>query len=217
LQLDIPVVGILTMPTNPNWKSKTFNFDHYSWEHNVNFIHYGGTFAAVLEYDLDDELLYHYLDGLNGVYFTGGPLDLIDPESLEQHTYYKTAKKIFNYAKKEYDEGRYFPIFAICQGFEIIHLLENGDDPKKTFSEVIMYATSRRVNWSDPDPKQDTRMMADFPEDLVEKMAGRKYALHAHNYVIHTDTYIENESLSSFYNIIATDTYVDKHHNTSLA
>ena len=41
-------------------------------------------------------------------------------------------------------------------------------------------------------------------------MASHKYALHAHNYVIHTDTYNENENLGNFYNILATDTHVDK-------
>ena len=83
LQLDIPMVGILTMPTNPAWKSDSFQWDHYSWEHNVNYIHYGGTYASIVKFDLEDEELYHILDGLNGVYFTGGPLDLIDPETLE--------------------------------------------------------------------------------------------------------------------------------------
>jgi hypothetical protein len=72
------------------------------------------------------------------------------------------------------------------------------------------------VNWSDPNPKEATRLLADFPEDVIEKMAGKKYALHAHNYVIHTDTYNESESLSNFYNILATDTHVNKHHTTSL-
>ena len=136
------------MPTEQSQMTDSFQYRHFTWEHNVNFIHYAGTFAAVVKFDMNDRELYALLDQLNGVYLTGGPLNLIDTHTLKQHTYYKTAKKIIKYAKDEYEKGRYFPIFAICQGFELIHMVENDDDPNETLSEVRIYAESRRVNWA---------------------------------------------------------------------
>lgn len=167
LQVDIPVVGILTMPSY----DEDFPFDHFSWEHNINFIQYAGTYAAVIKYNEADEDLYPLLDSLNGVYFTGGPLDLFDDDTNEPHTYYKTARKIFDYAKKENDAARPFPIFAICQGFEIIHLLANKDNFTDTMANVDIYASSRKLNFMDRNPKETSKLMSGFPADLIEKMS----------------------------------------------
>ena len=78
---------------------KGFKYQHFIWEGNVNFIHYAGSWAVPIKYNIDDKDLYELLDSINGVFFTGGAMPLIDRESGEQSTYYKTAKKIFNYAK----------------------------------------------------------------------------------------------------------------------
>jgi len=72
------------MPTAENadfWRPKGFNFKQYTWEHNVNLVRYAGTFAAVVKYDMPLDELEKLLDKMNGFYFTGGPLNLIDPET----------------------------------------------------------------------------------------------------------------------------------------
>lgn len=95
---------------NDNMKTESFPYDHFTWEHNVNFIHYAGTFAVPIRYDLPDQELYSLLDQINGVYFTGGGLiDLVNTE------YYKTAGKIYQYAVDQKDQhGVNWPIFGIC-------------------------------------------------------------------------------------------------------
>ena len=108
------MIGILTMPTEDNQKSESFQYDHYTWEHNINFVHYAGSYSAVVKYDIEDEELYPLLDGLNGIMLTGGPVEQADPVTKEPHVYVKTVEKIVNYAKREFDEGRYFPILAFC-------------------------------------------------------------------------------------------------------
>jgi len=79
-QTEQPVIGIMTMPL---WSEKMatsgFNPKHFSWEHNVNFIHYAGSFAVPIRYDISDEDLYPLLDSINGVFLTGGGLDIMFP------------------------------------------------------------------------------------------------------------------------------------------
>jgi gamma-glutamyl-gamma-aminobutyrate hydrolase PuuD len=85
---------------------------------------------------LADEDLYSLLKQLNGVYFTGGCLKLINPVTGEQHQYYKTAKKIFEYSiQMKDDQDIVFPLFGICQGFEVLGLLASGD--KKDLLKTI--------------------------------------------------------------------------------
>ena len=50
------------------------------------------------------------------------------------------------------DKGIDFPIFGICQGFELIHFLAN-DDAKDTLSNVTIYGESRPLDFTVADVK----------------------------------------------------------------
>lgn len=111
---------------------------------------------------------------------------------------------------QENDNGRHFPLFGICQGFEILHLLANNDDFADTMTNVDIYSQSRRLTFMDLEPKTSSRLLfKDFPEELLEKMAARNLALHAHDWVISIDAYNRKQQLRDFYKILATDTFVD--------
>lgn len=63
--------------------TKTFEFPHFTWETNVNFVHYAGSWAVPIRYDLSDEDLEAMLDSVNGVFMAGGASDMINPETGE--------------------------------------------------------------------------------------------------------------------------------------
>ena len=130
-----PVIGILTTPVfDQVMRTDTFDYPHFTWETNVNFIHYAGSWAVPIRYDLNDADLEALLDSVNGVFLTGGATPLIDMETGEMSFWYKNAKKVWNYMKRQKDEkGIDFPLFGICQGFEVIHYLAN-EDHKKTLT-----------------------------------------------------------------------------------
>ena len=111
IQEDIPVIGILMQP----WDEPGFPYSQITWEVNVNFIHYAGSYAAVVRYDLPDDELYELLDSLNGIHFPGGVVDMFGESGVgDPAPFYLTSKKIFQYAIDQFDKGRYFPIFGIC-------------------------------------------------------------------------------------------------------
>ena len=135
-----PVWGIATTEVfSPLMETKSFNYPHFTWETNVNFVHYAGSWAVPIRYDLNDEDLYALLDSVNGVFLAGGATDMINFETGEQSVFYKTQKRIWDYMKRQKDEkGVDWPIFGICQGFEMIHYLANNDD-KDTLSTVKIF------------------------------------------------------------------------------
>jgi len=55
----------------------------FTWETNVNFLHYAGSWAVPVRYDLSDEDLEALLDSVNGVLFGGGDTPMIDWETGE--------------------------------------------------------------------------------------------------------------------------------------
>ena len=127
-------------------------------------------------------------------------------ESGEPHVYYETAKKIYQYAIRQKDEkGIEWPIFGICQGYEILTWLTN-DDRLDTVSEVIIYSESRPIQWTVDNPKH-YRMYRGFPDSVLRKMAEEPLAYHAHNYVVATETYRQSEALSTFFDFLAVDSH----------
>ena len=68
-------------PKDGNPESNEFKYEHFIWEGNVNFIHYAGSWAVPIKYNIDDDDLYELLDSINGVLFTGGAMPLINMET----------------------------------------------------------------------------------------------------------------------------------------
>ena len=97
--------------------------------------------------------------------------------------------------KKKDLEGEDFHLFGICQGFELIHYLANGDD-KDTLSNNTIYNESRKVLWQVEDPKNDTWLFEDFPEEILTRMGEEGLAYHAHDWVIDKKTYDESPFLN---------------------
>lgn len=111
-----PVVAIATTELfSEAMATSTFDHDHFTWETNVHFVHYAGSWAVPLNHDLADDDLEELLGSVNGVFFPGGAAPMVDRETGEQSQFYKTAKKVWNYMKRQKDEkGIDFPIFGIC-------------------------------------------------------------------------------------------------------
>ena len=117
----------------------------------------------------------------------------MDRVTGEQHQYYKTAKRIFEYAKRVKDESKeHFPLMGICQGFELLAFLANGDD-KNTLSDIY-HVENRKVDWHVANVRQESRLFNSFDQDLLDKMASEKYALHLHEWSIYYETYEQSDS-----------------------
>lgn len=67
-------VGVLTMPPQENDRLK--GHGHYITEMADIWMRSGGLFPVYIPYNISDADLYPILDQINGVFFTGGDLDL---------------------------------------------------------------------------------------------------------------------------------------------
>ena len=102
------------------------------------FISGGGSLPVFIKYDTDDKTLYSILSKVNGVFFTGGGLDLyLDCDNNVPHRYTQTALKIYKYAKKMNDQGIYFPVMGVCQGYELMHIMESEDCHALGYSNLV--------------------------------------------------------------------------------
>ena len=156
-------------------------------------------------YDLDDGRLYQLLSRINGVYLTGGGLTLIDPESGEQHQYYKTAKKIYEFSIRQKEQmGLLFPVFGICQGLEALSMLTSADNP--AILQPIFYEnTQRKITWNVSDPQTGTRMYRGFSQESLKMMAEQDIQFHYHGYGVRYQDYLSNRQMRNFFTVNAID------------
>ena len=99
--------------------------------------------------DTDEEnaRLQSVLEQIDGFLFTGGNLTLINRETGDTHPYYRTAKKVVDFAIKSKDErGIDFPILAVCQGFQVLGMYVNKDS-KDILKDVECIYKSKQVDW----------------------------------------------------------------------
>lgn len=71
-------------------------------------------------------------------------------------------------------------------------------------SVVKIYKESRKVDFRVDQPK-DYELFEKFPEELLEKLQLEDLAVHAHDWVVKTDTYSKSSALTDFFDILATD------------
>ena len=89
-------------------------FGHWIPEMMDVFLRAGGIMPVWLPYNSTDEDLYDILGQVNGVFLTGGSVNLFDPVTKALHPYTVTSQKILNYAMERHDNGDYFPLFGVC-------------------------------------------------------------------------------------------------------
>jgi gamma-glutamyl-gamma-aminobutyrate hydrolase PuuD len=61
-----------------------FPYDQYILEVNKIFVQQGGSIVVPIYYNIQDEHLNELLDNIDGVLFTGGGLELVNPVTGEQ-------------------------------------------------------------------------------------------------------------------------------------
>ena len=104
------------------------------------------------------------------------------------------GKKIFEYSKMMKDtKGEDFPLMGICQGFQMFAMMVNNDD-LSTLTASNVFNMMRPNTWMG-DVKTESRMYANFSQQVLDEMAVNPYTFHAHTLVVTMDTYYNSPEL----------------------
>ncbi|XP_024045489.1 gamma-glutamyl hydrolase 2 isoform X2 [Citrus clementina] len=115
-----PVIGILSHPGDGasgrlnNSKNASYIAASY-----VKFVESAGARVIPLIYNEPEEILFGKLKLVNGVLLTGG--------WAKKGLYFQIVEKIFKKILEKNDAGEYFPLYAICLGFELISMIISKD------------------------------------------------------------------------------------------
>ena len=141
-----PIIGILCQPSSEKHHECGFTKPQYIFPPNPDYIDYGDGVSVRIPIDLAEDKLIALLDQINGVLFTGGFTKLLEDDGTLT-PYMKAARIIYNYCQKKKDEDKEdWPILGICQGYEVIGIL-NNDDKLSILDNVKIFGKSRPVKW----------------------------------------------------------------------
>lgn len=214
--LNVPVIGILTMPTQDNILEAT----SYIPQTYVKWIEMQGAKVVPIQFDLPLQMINLILSQINGILFIGGE---IERDVIEQN-YYKYLA-VMNYIVKKIVEqnlnGNYFPIWSTCLGFELLPLmtmnltLEQQSDAflnNRMISEFKHYGASR-VKFNKVSKKERMTTVSVPLQDMLTKKEKYFYENEDNIMYIHDKSFLLNKNyvkkFEEFLNIVA----YTKHNN----
>lgn len=192
---DRPVIGILTQPYNQH--------ESYIMATYVKFVETGAAIPIPFDVSkMSDRKIIKFMRELNGVVIPGGA-QVFQYEDGSITEWVRRVGIVYEEAKRiNEQEGSYFPVFGICQGFQLIHLLEVPD------KQVLEYNIFDGVNmlsdlqWA-VDP-QKTRLYKDLDPEVLKSMAENKLTHQNHKNGVRPETYEAIPELAEAFEITST-------------
>ena len=196
-----PIIGIMT---------QGIDFDEIGWPKNatyiagvnVKFIESAGGSVIPIEYTSSFEYVDSLMNSINGILFTGGDLNLTDPNTGEFHPYTKLANFIFNKAIEMNNNGNVFPIFGICQGHQLMMLLGSQNSKIIKPSPRWLLPDNLKLNRTN---LMTSELFRNFSNSFLDKLEKMELTYNIHNYGIHLDDFYKEKELSSMFKVIATN------------
>jgi gamma-glutamyl hydrolase len=162
------MMAIIEMPST--LKKRRTPHNYVAWLESV------GITPVCIPYNLPKEDLLICLDKVNGVLWTGGAIENKTYTTHQKKVYTDTLYTSFEVAKKYNDQGRKYPIWGTCQGFEFLVLFHNGKHTS------IHSLPQHHADGKFPITFTGNSSMRTFFGSLAEEMKERACSTHHHKY-----------------------------------
>jgi gamma-glutamyl hydrolase len=197
-----PLIGIVTHPGDgAHGKLSTAPNASYIAASYVKFVESGGARVVPFIYNEPPEVLEQKFRAVNGLLFTGG--------SAKYGPYHQTVENLFQRALEENDNGEYFPVYAVCLGFEILSMIVSKD---LNILERFDAANHPSTLFFESDAAKNTSIFKWFQPHILSKMSSEPLLFQNHMFGISPERMSANSGLSSFFKILTTS--CDKNNKT---
>ncbi|XP_027339800.1 gamma-glutamyl hydrolase 2-like isoform X2 [Abrus precatorius] len=189
-----PVIGILSHPGDgASGRLSNATGVSYIAASYVKLVESGGARVIPLIYNEHPGDLLKKLELVNGVLFTGG--------WAKSGLYFETVGKIFKKILEKNDAGDHFPLYAVCLGFELITMIVSQDNNiLEEFTASNQASTLQFVE----NASIEGTVFQRFPPDLLKKLGTDCLVMQNHRYGISPGKLLDNQKLSSFFEILTT-------------
>lgn len=160
------IIGIIALPKHPN-------IDNY-----IRWIESTGANVVIIPYTITKTDLFRQMNSIQGVVWTGGAIETERYSEYQRMTYLITLQRCFCLAKKYNDQGRYFPIWGSCLGFEMLVLMGENRPLSSFFNHIQCHERTGHnpIRFT----STDSRMKRIFPLHIRKSMSRTPCATHHH-------------------------------------
>ena len=162
----------------------------------------GGSRVVPVMYNHPMDEIKDKLSKVNGLLLTGGGTTLSKDGRFTEFT--TTVCNIIDYIKELNDQGTHYPIWATCQGFELLNLCASNDpniltpfDDEPPVPNILRF--TREINTS--------RLFNIMPPHLaartIMQFSTYELALESHSMGVGIDNFRNSKGLEGFYNLLA--------------
>jgi len=187
-------VGILTKPVKESDPSK----GSFVGATIVRYLQEQGLYVVPIRYDMDSMSLSKLLPNLAGALFTGGGTELVPGTP-----YFDTAKAVYDYAISEGDQGRPFPLFGVCLGYELISIL-TANDTKVLDTGFDAYDYALPLQFTAE--ANTSTMFGKAPAQLMNALSQQSITLNDHECGVTPSTFANNAKLKKMFKVLSTNT-----------
>jgi len=184
-----PVIAIIaaSLPENTETPEEAAVYPTYSkW-----IVNSGGKVVPIFPWYSNDKVD-QILHSVNGVLWQGGMRDLRIGGQFEE-----LNKHVFERAMEINDNGTYLPMFMICQGFELVHILLANDTNILVNNTAMRYYIPMETN----NETRTSKMFKFFTEEDFDTFTKENSTVHLHNYGFDPELYTTHKVINDFFTI----------------
>jgi len=188
-----PLIGLLTIPSNFAQHPNPLT-DSYLLGSDVQYFEAGGCRVVPIPWNSLDSNFSYILSHINGVAIFGRQFKTI--EQAVALAYWARVKQIIAYANTQNQNGVYYPVFGIGDGFELIaSALANQTNIFKNFTNNLSNHVLQ--------VQKNTRMFSLFPTYLLNHLESTPVFNFNNPYGLDLTSFQKNSALSGILNIAA--------------
>lgn len=189
-----PIIGILSQRIHPDERYPA-NATSYISAAYVKYLESAGARVVPILINTTEDELIKLLGNINGVLFPGGAVN------LDKSAYARNARIVFDYALRENDAGKYYPVWGTCLGFEQILVLVGG--PQIISGSIGTEDLSLPLNLTKD--AEDSRLFAEMTDNIKHSLTNKAFTYNAHHNCVSVETYSENRALQNFFKVLSTN------------
>lgn len=203
-----PSIGILSVPMTIGKHKYTHSYIPASY---IKWLEMNNARVIPIPYDTPHGAIDMILNQVNGVLFIGGQVDhkMIQAEYIR---FIETFEYIFNHAKLSNNKGKYFPLFGICLGMEMLAMINEGSKnlipnfiKKKGISDVAARNNNAKLHFI----KKDAKILKIFSEEELDEFRKKSCVFQNHGLgFLEKASYIKR--WNKHWDIVATSKSTDK-------
>lgn len=191
-----PVVGILVQDYLGDFKSYRFKKTFISATY-VKFVESSGARVVPIFTERSQAYYDRILNQVNGVLLPGGDQDTMNS------SYTQATRTIYRHAIQSSQRGVYFPVWATCQGFEVLAYLTQGQFQLQSCT-ANDYATPIHFSIGISELRQ-TKMFRTLSSLQHKQMSENPVVFQWHNLCLMKETFLHSEQLTRGFRILATN------------